>query len=101
MFHQKSSGEIMKLIDSYMFLEKLRDLIYGLLEYRDRVKESGLEIIPIKTVTPLVKLGFISMLKGGVIMDVTNEDQAGIAEDTLDWLKNLDTLYLEKILRTL
>ncbi|NAZ13881.1 MAG: pyridoxal 5'-phosphate synthase lyase subunit PdxS [Desulfurococcales archaeon] len=71
----------MKLIDSYMFLEKLRDLIYGLLEYRDRVKESGLEIIPIKTGTPLVKLGFISMLKGGVIMDVTNEDQAGIAED--------------------
>lgn len=69
------------MIDSYMFLEKLRDLIYGLLEYRDRVKESGLEIIPIKTGTPLVKLGFISMLKGGVIMDVTNEDQAEIAED--------------------
>ncbi|MCX8185360.1 MAG: pyridoxal 5'-phosphate synthase lyase subunit PdxS [Sulfolobales archaeon] len=29
----------------------------------------------------LVKLGFISMLKGGVIMDVTNEKQAEIAED--------------------
>jgi pyridoxal 5'-phosphate synthase pdxS subunit len=71
----------MKLIDSYIFLEKLRDLIYELLEYRDHIKESGLEVIPIRTGTPLVKYGFISMLKGGVIMDVTNEEQAAIAED--------------------
>jgi pyridoxal 5'-phosphate synthase pdxS subunit len=72
----------MKLIDAYIFLERLRDLIYELLEYRDRIKESGLEVIPIRTGTPLVKYGFISMLKGGVIMDVTNEDQAAIAEDS-------------------
>ena len=71
----------MKLVDSYIFLEKLRDLIYELLEYRDHVKESASESIPIRTGTPLVKYGFISMLKGGVIMDVTNEEQAAIAED--------------------
>jgi pyridoxal 5'-phosphate synthase pdxS subunit len=71
----------MKLVDSYIFLEKLRDLIYELLEYRDHVKESASESIPIRTGTPLVKYGFISMLKGGVIMDVTNEEQAVIAED--------------------
>ncbi|MEM1700362.1 MAG: pyridoxal 5'-phosphate synthase lyase subunit PdxS, partial [Desulfurococcaceae archaeon] len=42
----------MKLVDAYVYLEKLRDLIYSLLEYRDRVKESGLEIIPIREATP-------------------------------------------------
>ncbi len=66
----------MKLVDSYAFLERLRDLIYGLLELRDRAKESGLEVIPIREGAPLVKYGFISMFKGGVIMDVTNEEQA-------------------------
>jgi pyridoxal 5'-phosphate synthase pdxS subunit len=71
----------LKLLDSYVFLERLRELIYELLEYRDRVKEDGGEIIPIRRGTPLVKYGFISMLKGGVIMDVTNEKQAEIAED--------------------
>ncbi|GAB6943296.1 pyridoxal 5'-phosphate synthase lyase subunit PdxS [Vulcanisaeta sp. JCM 14467] len=71
----------MKLVDSYAFLERLRDLIYGLLELRDRAKESGLEVIPIREGAPLVKYGFISMFKGGVIMDVTNEEQAQIAED--------------------
>jgi pyridoxal 5'-phosphate synthase pdxS subunit len=71
----------MRLIDSYIFLEKIRDLIYELLECRDRIKESASESIPIRTGTPLVKYGFISMLKGGVIMDVTNEEQAAIAED--------------------
>jgi Pyridoxine biosynthesis enzyme len=65
----------MRLIDSYIFLEKLRDLIYELLECRDRIKESASESMPIRTGTPLVKYGFISMLKGGVIMDVTNEAQ--------------------------
>ncbi len=29
----------MKLVDSYTFLERLRELIYELLEFRDRVKE--------------------------------------------------------------
>ncbi len=71
----------MKLVDSYMFLERLRELIYELLEFRDRVKEEGGEVIPIRTSTPLVRYGFISMLKGGVIMDVTNEKQAEIAEE--------------------
>jgi pyridoxal 5'-phosphate synthase pdxS subunit len=71
----------LKLVDAYVYLEKLRDLIYSLLEYRDRVKESGLEIVPIREATPLVRYGFISMFKGGVIMDVTNEKQAEIAED--------------------
>jgi len=71
----------LKLVDSYEFLERLRDLIYGLLELRDKAREEGREIIPIREATPLVKYGFISMLKGGVIMDVTNEEQAAIAED--------------------
>ncbi|MEM4535049.1 MAG: pyridoxal 5'-phosphate synthase lyase subunit PdxS [Desulfurococcaceae archaeon] len=71
----------MKLVDAYVYLEKLRDLIYSLLEYRDRVEESGLEVVPIREATPLVRYGFISMFKGGVIMDVTNEKQAEIAED--------------------
>ncbi|HID73970.1 MAG TPA: pyridoxal 5'-phosphate synthase lyase subunit PdxS, partial [Thermoplasmata archaeon] len=31
--------------------------------------------------TELIKRGFASMQKGGVIMDVTNAQQAGIAED--------------------
>jgi pyridoxal 5'-phosphate synthase pdxS subunit len=72
---------VLKLVDSYMFLERLRELIYELLEFRDRVKEEGGEVIPIRTSTPLVRYGFISMLKGGVIMDVTNEKQAEIAEE--------------------
>ncbi|ABM80876.1 pyridoxal 5'-phosphate synthase lyase subunit PdxS [Hyperthermus butylicus] len=71
----------MKLIDSYAVLEKIRDLIYSLLEARDRAMENGLEVIPVRTATPLVRYGFISMLKGGVVMDVTNEQQAEIAED--------------------
>ena len=71
----------MKLVDSYEFLESLRDLIYKLLEYRDRVREEGYEIIPIRTATPLVRYGFISMLKGGVIMDITSVEQGIIAEE--------------------
>lgn len=70
----------MKLVDAYVFLEKLRDMLYSLLEYRDKLKEEGREIIPLKEATPLVRYGFISMFKGGVIMDVTNEKQAEIAE---------------------
>jgi len=64
-----------------MYLDKLRDIIYSLLELRDRAKESGSELIPIREATPLVRYGFISMFKGGVIMDVTNEEQARIAEE--------------------
>ena len=34
-----------------------------------------------ETGTPLVKRGLAEMLKGGVIMDVVNPEQAKIAED--------------------
>lgn len=71
----------MKLVDAYVYLEKLKDLLYSLLEYRDKIREQGHEIIPIREATPIVKYGFISMFKGGVIMDVTNEKQAEVAED--------------------
>ncbi|MCS7099397.1 MAG: pyridoxal 5'-phosphate synthase lyase subunit PdxS [Sulfolobales archaeon] len=74
-----------KLVDSYVYIEKLRDLIYQLLEARDRARSGGSAYLPnnssIEVGSTLVKLGFISMLKGGVIMDVTNEKQAEIAED--------------------
>jgi pyridoxal 5'-phosphate synthase pdxS subunit len=69
----------MKLVDGYVFLGKLRDLIYELLEVRDRAVEEGLVV---ENATPLVKYGFISMLKGGVIMDVTCPEQARIAEES-------------------
>jgi pyridoxal 5'-phosphate synthase pdxS subunit len=59
----------------------VRDLLYSLLELRDRVKESGSEVLPIREAVPLVRYGFISMFKGGVIMDVTSDKQAEVAED--------------------
>lgn len=71
----------LKLVDAYVYLERLRDLIYPLLEFRDSAKERGLEIVPVREATPIVRYGSISMLKGGVIMDVTNEKQAEIAEN--------------------
>lgn len=71
----------MKLIDSYSFLESLRSLLYRLLELKDRAHEEGLEVVPVRTGTPLVRYGFVSTLKGGVIMDVTNEKQAEVAEE--------------------
>jgi pyridoxal 5'-phosphate synthase pdxS subunit len=71
----------LKLVDSYAYLERLYNLIYELLEYRDRARDEGVEVVPIRTSTPLVRYGFISMLKGGVIMDVTNVKQAEVAED--------------------
>ncbi|MEM1983592.1 MAG: pyridoxal 5'-phosphate synthase lyase subunit PdxS [Sulfolobales archaeon] len=77
----KSLGVYLKLIDSYAYIERIRDLIYQLLEYRDITSSVGREEIPIKTGNPIVKLGFISMFKSGVIMDVTNEAQAEVAED--------------------
>jgi len=45
----------LKLVDSYVFLERLRELIYELLEFRDRIREAGGEVLPIRTGTPLVK----------------------------------------------
>ena len=71
-----------KLVDSYGVLERLYDLLYDLLEYRDKIREEGGELPPLRESTPLVKLGFPSMLKGGVIMDVTNVKQAIIAENS-------------------
>lgn len=70
----------MNLVDSYRILERLYDLLYDLLELRDEKREEGLEPMPIREATPLVKLGLPSMLKKGVIMDVTNSEQALIAE---------------------
>lgn len=72
----------MKLVDSYEILNRLYELLYDLLEYRDKVREGGYEVIPVKEATPIVKLGFPSMLKGGVIMDVTNVKQAEVAENS-------------------
>ncbi len=40
-----------------------------------------LDLTKFKHGTTLLKLGFAKMQKGGVIMDVTNADQAGIAEE--------------------
>jgi len=41
----------------------------------------NLDLTKFKHGTTLLKLGFAKMQKGGVIMDVTNADQAGIAEE--------------------
>jgi pyridoxal 5'-phosphate synthase pdxS subunit len=40
-----------------------------------------LDLTTLKHGTTLLKRGFAKMQKGGVIMDVTNAEQAGIAED--------------------
>jgi len=72
---------VIKLTDAYVFLEELGSLLYKLLEYRDSLRESGYVASGREVATPLVRYGFVSMLKGGVIMDVTNPEQAGIAED--------------------
>ncbi len=68
-------------------LEELRDFLYGLLEARDKLKDafapsplpSELKF-PVKG-TVVVKRGFAKMQKGGVCMDVTNVEQAQIAEE--------------------
>ncbi len=39
------------------------------------------EQVPKTTGTPVVKTGLAQMLKGGIIMDVINEEQARIAEE--------------------
>ncbi|MEM2214338.1 MAG: pyridoxal 5'-phosphate synthase lyase subunit PdxS [Candidatus Nezhaarchaeales archaeon] len=68
-------------------LEELKDFLYGLLEARDKMKDMFTQTplpselrIPIKG-TIVVKRGFAQMQKGGVCMDVTNVEQAQIAED--------------------
>jgi pyridoxal 5'-phosphate synthase pdxS subunit len=66
-------------------LERLRDLFYGLAELRDRLREAGVtwpRPLPESAVgTVRVKTGLPAMLRRGVIMDVTNVEQAEIAED--------------------
>ncbi len=68
------------------------EFFYGLAEAADRLREEGLwfsygperlpEVIEVpKTGTLRVKLGFPVYQKGGVVMDVTNVEQAQIAED--------------------
>jgi len=71
----------LKLVDAYVFLEELGSLLYKLLEQRDKLREEGYPVPGREVATPLVKYGFVSMLKGGVIMDVTNPEQAIIAEE--------------------
>ena len=65
----------MRFVESYSFLEKLRSLMYELLELSDKTEGE------LKEASTSVKLGLPSMLKNGVIMDVTNSEQAGVAED--------------------
>ena len=68
-------------------LEELKDFLYGLLEARDKLKDlfspsplpSELRV-PVRG-TVVVKRGFAKMQKGGVCMDVTNVEQAQIAEE--------------------
>ncbi|MFZ8809736.1 MAG: pyridoxal 5'-phosphate synthase lyase subunit PdxS, partial [Pyrobaculum sp.] len=66
-------------------LERLRELFYGLAELRDRLKEAGVtwpRPLPESVVgTVRVKTGLPAMLRRGAIMDVTNVEQAEIAED--------------------
>jgi pyridoxal 5'-phosphate synthase pdxS subunit len=66
-------------------LERLRDLFYRLAELRDRLKEAGAawpRPLPDAIVgTVRVKTGLPAMLRRGVIMDVTNAEQAQIAEE--------------------
>ncbi len=78
----------MSVSPAFEYLEKLRDFFYGMLELRDRLRERGgfswprpYEVDGIVTGTVKVKVGFPSMLRNGVIMDVTNVEQAQIAEE--------------------
>jgi pyridoxal 5'-phosphate synthase pdxS subunit len=67
---------------------EIEEFFYKLAEVRDIIKDSGLmsflpekELPEIATGTARVKHAFPIFQKGGVIMDVTNVEQAGIAED--------------------
>ncbi|MEM4605378.1 MAG: pyridoxal 5'-phosphate synthase lyase subunit PdxS [Pyrobaculum sp.] len=70
----------MSIVDSMPVLERIRDLFYSLLEVRDRLREAGFKW-PGGEAPLSVKYGFPAMLKHGVIMDVTNVEQAQIAEE--------------------
>ncbi|ALU11755.1 pyridoxal biosynthesis protein [Ignicoccus islandicus DSM 13165] len=70
--------------------DAIADFFYKLAEAKDRLKEEGLwTYLPdpseirekVASGTVRVKLGFPIYQKGGVIMDVTNTEQAEIAED--------------------
>jgi pyridoxal 5'-phosphate synthase pdxS subunit len=75
----------MSVAGGFSTLDRLRDFFYGLLEVRDRLRERGVTwprpLEGIQTGTVRVKVGFPAMLKKGVIMDVTNVEQAEVAED--------------------
>ncbi len=83
----------MSIVDSIEYLDRLRDFFYRLLDINDKLRETGedqlgpkplpetsvkLTLPKVGTVT--VKIGFPAMVKRGVIMDVTNVEQAQIAE---------------------
>ncbi len=76
----------MGIVEGIEALERLRDLLYGLLELRDRLRGIGVNWPrpvpdPAQYGTVKVKVGLPAMLKHGVIMDVTNVEQAQIAEE--------------------
>lgn len=69
--------------DSLEYLEILRDFLYKLLDLRDSLPHCKIKPVVAEASigTVRVKTGFPSMLKGGVIMDVTSPEQAVIAEE--------------------
>lgn len=75
----------MSVAGGFSTLDKLRDFFYGLLEARDSLRELGIRwprpLEGVLTGTVKVKVGFPAMLKRGVIMDVTNVEQAEVAEE--------------------
>jgi pyridoxal 5'-phosphate synthase pdxS subunit len=77
----------MSVSQSFEYLEKLRDFFYGMLELRDRLRERGFiwprpyTVDSLVVGTVKVKVGFPAMLRNGVIMDVTNVEQAQITEE--------------------
>jgi len=73
----------MSVVDSFETAKRLEEVFYKLAEARDRLKEAGFRHPVEGALTGSVeaKLGFISMLRRGVIMDVTNTEQAAIAEE--------------------
>ncbi len=74
----------MSVSTSFDVLERVRDLFYGLLDARDRLRSMGIEWPPrldgVEIGTVKVKVGFQAMFRNGVIMDVTNVEQAQVAE---------------------
>lgn len=70
-------------VDCSEHLEKLKDFFYKLLDLKDELDGSsdGVGLSGGLQGTVKVKVGFPAMLRGGVIMDVTNAEQAAIAEE--------------------